>query len=394
MLAAVVMPAAAADAVIHWNEKAVETIAAAATPAPLASRNMAVVQVAVFEAVNAVKPSYRSYLSGVAPLPGASRDVAVAFAAHGALLRLYPERRPALDAALQDAVRGIDGEALDAGRRLGERAAAAVLELRRDDGIAPAGSYTLPAGPALWVPPSGVAALAPHWGAVKPWVMAAGSQFRPSAPPAADSERQLRDLDEVQAVGGTHGSARTPEQTDIARLWITPGVPIWNPIARQLAAAARLSSEQNARLFALLAMASADAIIACWDAKYAYHGWRPVQAIRSGGVPGRTADPAWEPAVPTPPFPGYVSGHACFGGAAQVVLESVFGRGEVPRVTLTTASAPGVARHYTSISSIVEEASNARIWGGVHWRTDQTVGEELGRTIGRLVVDTQLRPLD
>ncbi len=392
---AILATAAQADMVTDWNQKAVETMVAANTPAPIASRNMAMVQVAVFEASNAIAARFRPYRVGLPVASGASPDAAIAAAAHGALVAMYPERQAALDTALQASLQLLpDTPARQAGRLLGEQAAAAILELRRSDGSDPGETLTLPTGPGRWTPGPGVAPLTPHWGAVMPWALSNGAQFRPAAPPAVDSERQRRDYDEVLVLGGKTSSVRSAEQTEVARLWITPGVPTWNPVARQLSAARALTLEQNARLFALLAIATADAIVACWDTKYTFHGWRPVNAIREGGVPGRTPQPGWEPAVPTPPFPGYVSGHACFSGAAQVVLESQFGKGEIPEVTVSTATAPGVIRRYARISSIVEEISNARVWGGIHWRTDQDKGEELGRKVGQFVVETQLRPLD
>jgi hypothetical protein len=392
--AATVAAGALADVVTDWNARAVETLVAAGTPATLASRNMAAVQLAVYEASNAAVPTAAPYRLRLSAPPGASVDAAVAAAAHAVLVRLYPDRRAVLDAALETSLQPLpDAPARQAGRSVGEQAAAAILELRKADGIEPRATQALRTGLGLWAPAPNVAALAPHWGGVTPWALNSASQFRPEAPPAIDSERQQRDYDEVLALGGKSSTRRSAEQTEVARLWITPGVPTWNPIARQLAAAPGRTPAQNARLFALLAIATADAIVACWDAKYTYSGWRPMSAIRAGAVPGRAADPAWEPAVPTPPFPGYVSGHACFGGAAQVVLESEFGSGEVPELTLSTTTAPGLTRRYSRIASIVEEASNARIWGGIHWRTDQTAGEHLGRKVGRFVLDTQLRPL-
>ncbi len=393
LLATTVCCCAHADVVTDWNQKAVEVVVADSTPATLASRNMAMVQVAVFEAVNAISRAHAPYRLRLAAERGASPDAAIAAAAHGVLLRLYPSRQAMLDSALDAALAAMpDTQARRDGRNVGELAAAGVLAMRANDGAAAVVPFAARSGPGLWVPPANIPALAPHWGSVMPWAMTRGAQFRPPAPPAIDSERQARDFDETYGIGGKNSALRTAEQTSVARVWIATGVPAWNPIARQLSIARGLSPEQGARLFALLAMATADAIIGCWDAKYTYHGWRPVAAIKGGGVPGRPVDPDWEPAVPTPPFPGYVSGHACFGGAAQVVLESVFGRGEIPVVTLITASAPGVTRSYNKLSSIVEEASNARIWGGIHWRADQEAGEELGRKVGQWVIDTQLRP--
>ena len=186
---------------------------------------------------------------------------------------------------------------------------------------------------------------------------------------------------------------RTAEQTQVANFWITPGPILWSQAAAQLSAARGLSLADSARAFALLHMAGADAMIACWDAKYTYHNFRPITAIRAGAG-ALPADAAWEPVIPTPPFPAYVSGHACYCGAATAVLGALFGAGEIPPVTLKSATAPGVERKHTRLADIAAEANNARIWGGIHWRTDQTEGEALGRKVGELAIATALKPAE
>jgi hypothetical protein len=389
--------AACADAVTDWNAILVTTLVSEKTHAPMQSRNAALVHGAMFEAVNSLRGKYMPYLSRIPAASGTSAEAAAATAAHHALVALYPARADALDAALAQSLAAVpDGDGKQDGIAVGEQAAKLFLQARRDDGSGNAATYAQPATPTAYVPNPDIAPLAPHWGGVKPWLLDSASQFRPAGPPAVGSARFKRDLQEVRALGGKASTVRTPEQTDIARFWIPPGVPSWSPVARQLSAAARLDLADNARLFALLAMATADAITACWDAKYAYRYLRPETAIRSGlGSDPQATDPGWEPAVPTPPFPAYVSGHACFGGAAQTVLESVFGSDRLPTaVTLTSPTAPGVVRHYTRLADIVEEASNARIWGGIHWRTDQADGEELGRKVGKYAVGRVLLPAE
>ncbi len=382
--------AARADVVTDWNVLTIQTLGAEKAPLTLGSRNIAIVQVAVFDAVNAVARTHLPYRARLQALPGASAEAA---AAHAALRRLYPAQQAALDAALEASLKALpDDAARRDGLALGEQAASAVLAARADDGALQTVAYRARTTPGAWSVPSGVAPLAPHWGNVTPFALPSGAHFRAPPPPAPDSAQQLRDYDEAHRLGGKASTQRTPEQTEVARLWITLGVPTWNPIARQLSAAKGLSLQHNARLFALINVAGADALIACWDSKYTYHGWRPVDAIRSGGVPGRAADPAWEPAIPTPPFPGYVSGHACFAGAAQAVLETQFGSGTLPDLSLSTPTAPGVTRRYTRLQEVVDEISNARIWGGIHWRTDQTAGETLGRQVGQWVVQREMRP--
>jgi hypothetical protein len=384
---------ARADVVTDWNVTTIQTLAAEKAPPTLGSRNIAIVHAAMFDAVNAVTREHMPYRAKLQPAAGASPVAAAAAAAHATLLRLYPTRKDTLDAALEASLKPLpDDAARRDGVALGERAAGALLALRANDGALQTLAYSARSGAGAWTVSNGVAPLAPHWGSVAPFALQSGAQFRAPPPPTPDSAQHLRDYDEVYRIGGKASTVRTQEQTDIARLWITLGVPTWNPIARQLSAAKGMRVQHNARLFALLNIAGADALIACWDSKYAHHGWRPVDAIRAGGVPGRAADPAWESAIPTPPFPGYVSGHACFAGAAQTVLEAEFGSGTIPAVSLSTPTAPGVTRRYTRLNDIVAEISNARIWGGIHWRTDQDAGETLGRQVGQWVVSRELRP--
>jgi hypothetical protein len=383
---------ALADAVTDWNETAVATVMAEKTNPTVASRNMALVHGALFEAVNAITGSFAPYKLKLAAPSGASPDAAAAAAAYRVLLALYPTRRAELDAAYAAALTDVpESAARSDGVAIGEKAAAELLKLRSDDGADAIIAYAAQGGPGVWQPASGETPLTPHWGKVRPWFLDGGSQFRPAPPPKLDSAQFARDFKEVKGIGGKTSQLRTEEQTDIARFWTPPGVPKWNPVARQLSAANGLSLAENARLFALLNLAAADALIACYDAKYAYNFWRPIAAIRAGAA-GEAGDSAWEAAVPTPPFPAYVSGHACYAGAAQIVLESRFGADKVAPLTLTSATAPGVVRRYLRIKDIVDEVSNARVWGGIHWRTDQVEGEVLGRKVGDHAVRNFLRP--
>jgi hypothetical protein len=382
---------ARADPVIDWNTVLVSTMIAAKTHAPMQSRNAALVHGAMFEAVNSIQRRFVPYSTVITSVPGASVEAAAATAAHRALVALYPTQAVNLNSALERSLAGIaDASSKQNGIAVGEQVAAAMLRRRADDGSDASKSYVRPDFETAYAPAPGVSPLAPHWGNVRPWLLKSGSQFRPSGPAAVDSAQFRRDYQEVKGLGGKNSTLRTPEQMDVARFWIPPGVPSWGPVARQLSSAAQLDIADNARLFALLSMATADAIIACWDAKYTFSFMRPDMAIRSGK--GGDADSDWEPAIPTPPFPAYPSGHACFGGAAQVVLESVFGQARlVNPVSLTSPTAPGVTRRYERIADIVDEISNARIWGGIHWRTDQKDGEDLGRRVGGFAVGNALQ---
>lgn len=382
---------AQADTVTDWNGKLVEVMLAEKSNPLQQSRNAALVHTAMFEAANSIERRYLPYRQSIDAAPGASPQAAVAVAAHRSLLALYPRQKAALDDALAGSIDGIAAGALADGAAVGERAAAQLLQLRADDGSRDTTAYAAQTGPGAWVPAAGVPALGVRWGAVTPWVMKSGAQFRPGPPPGLASAQFRRDYLEVKTIGAKASAQRTPEQTQLANFWITAGPVLWSQPAAQLSAARGLALVDSARAFALLHMAGADALTACWDAKYAYHNFRPVSAIRAG-VDGLPADPAWEPAIPTPPFPAYVSGHACYCGAAVAVLGALFGAGEIPAVTMRSPTAPGVERRHARLSDIAAEANDARIWGGIHWRTDQTEGEALGRRVGELAVATALRP--
>ena len=250
-------------------------------------------------------------------------------------------------------------------------------------------------GPGTWrpTPPRLDAPLLPQWATVRPFVLASPRQFRPPGPPGLGSRAWADAYDEVKAIGRADGASRTAEQTQIARLWADgmgtytpPGH--WNQIAAQVAQDAGNGLTANARLFAALNLALADAAIACWDAKYAYRFWRPVTAIGAAdtdGHPDTEADPSWAPLLTTPNFPEYISGHSTFSGAAEVVLSSFFG----PDVAFSTSSAglPGVTRSYTSFGAAAEEAALSRLYAGIHFRFSNQDGLATGRAVARHVLD-------
>ncbi|MGM9486018.1 vanadium-dependent haloperoxidase [Ideonella sp. YS5] len=378
-----------------WNEQLVAVVQMEKANALAQSRAAAIMHTAIFEAVNSIERRYRPYSQAIAAPAGASAESAAASAAHLALTTLYPHQRGRLDEALTRSLAAIPAApARQDGVVVGERAAEMLLALRRDDGADAQVTYKASFGAGAWVPAAGAPALAPHWGSVEPWGMDRGSQFRPGPPPRMDSDAFRRDYLEVKQMGGKTSATRTAEQTQLANFWTPSGVVLWSPITAQLAKAGGLNLAASSRLFALHAMAGADALVACWDAKYAYQNFRPVTAIRTGaGRDDLPADEAWEPAIPTPPFPAYVSGHACYAGATQAVLEAQFGDGEVPALTMTSPAVPGLRRQHKRIRDIVAECANARVWGGIHWRTDQVEGEELGRKVARHMLQQRLLPV-
>ena len=339
-----------ADVVLDWNIVALRTTAAAPFNPPLESRNLAIVHAAMFDAVNSIVREFHPYAVRLHAPQGASPDAAAVAAAHLALVQLYPDQRTALDAAYAGSLALIpDGPRKTAGISVGEAVASRILALRASDGAAAAitAPYTPGTGAGFWIPtpPAFLRALDPGWGSVRPFLLEDGSQFRPGPPPALNSRRYTRDFDEIKEVGSSTSATRTQEQTDLARFWIATGPQNWNPAARQAAVAQGLTLSENARAFALLNLAGADAFIAAWDAKFTYNQWRPVTAIRaadSDGNPDTLEDPSWTPLLVTPPFPDYIAGHTTYAGAAEKVLEHVFGKH--PGVVLTLSSADRARR--------------------------------------------------
>ena len=382
---------ARADIVSDWNAKAEAIAIEKRLLPPPNARGMAILHVAVFEAVNAVDRRYAPYKLKLAADKNFSKEAAAAAAAHTVLLALHPDQQAGLDSTLKASLGAIaDGETKTRSLELGKKAATEMLALRANDGANAPESYRPHTAPGVYVPT--VVPVSSTYGAARPWVMEKGSQFRPAPPPALDSETWTNDVNEIRELGGRNSTKRTAEQTDIGRFWFVTGPQAWNPIVRQLAAAKQLDLIDSARLFALVAMATDDAFIAVFDAKYHYNFWRPVTAIRSADLAGNKAtprDPAWLPLGDTPMHPEYPCAHCISSAAAGEVLKSVFGN-EIPEVAMTSPTAPGVTRKWTRISDYFEEVALARIYAGFHYRNSNKVGADMGRRIAELTVGTQL----
>jgi len=389
-----------ADAVLDWNVIALKTTAAAAFNPPLETRNLAIVHAAIFDAVNAIDRRFHPYVVRLRAPVWASADAAAIAAAHATLVRLYPEQQSMLDTAYMTSLDQIpDGPAKTAGVSVGESVALQVLMMRASDGAAEAvaAPYTPGGRPGDWIPtpPAFQPALDPGWGSVQPFFLRKGSQFRPGPPPALGSSRYTRDFIEIAAIGSSANVTRSQDQTDIARFWIATAAQNWNPVAREVATARGFTLAENARALALLNIIGADAFIAAWDAKFAYNQWRPVTAIAAAGTDGNPdtdADPAWTPLLVTPRFPDYIAGHTTYAGAAQVALEHLFGKRPGLVMTLTSATAPGVVKSYTSFEQIADDVVDARVWGGIHWRTSSVRGRVVGMEVGTYAVRRFLKP--
>jgi membrane-associated phospholipid phosphatase len=372
-----------ADVVTDWNNAALDAIRAERTAPPIASRSLAILHTSIYDAVNGITRSHERYLvPSVAPR-SASRPAAASAAAHRTLMNLFSANASSFDALHAAILAGIpDGPHKRVGIIWGEFVASVILAVRANDGsnavVPPPGG----SGPGVWVPtpPAFLPYLLPQWGFVRPFAMSSSSQFRPSGPPSLDSQQYAADYDEVKELGAAVGSTRTEEQTEIALFWADgagtetpPGH--WNSIAQTIADTRGNTPEENARLFALLNIAMADAAICVWDAKYTFNFWRPVTAIAF-------AEPQlnWMSFIVTPPFPDYTSGHSTFSAAAATVLPLFYGTEDLP---FTTGSdfLPGVYRSFSTCIDAAEEAALSRIYGGIHFRSASEDGLQAGISI-------------
>jgi hypothetical protein len=384
-----------ADAVTDWNAIMEATVAAPPTNPFFQARWGAIVQLAVFEAVNAVVGDYEPYLGTITAPPGASPDAAAIAAAYRTLVTLRPGSAPALDNARAQSLAAIpDGPAKDAGIAVGEAAATAMLLLRANDGWNAVVPYTPGTDPGDWqpTPPLNAPALLPGWGLVTPFGLEEGSQFRAPPPPALHTGKYANDYNEVKLVGRIDSPFRPQDRTNVARFYAaTTPIQVFNPAARQVSAAHGKTLLENARIFALLGMAMADGSIAVFDTKYFYNRWRPVTAIWSADLDDnhRTdPDPTWLPLIVTPPFPSYSSAHATLSGAARAVLERAFGKHGLA-ITLTNPQL-GLVLNYTSWRQITDDIDDARVYGGIHFRFDQEVGAHQGRKVGKYILRNYL----
>lgn len=386
---------ASTDAVMDWNQ-IMQTTVATVNPF-FQARSGAIVQIAVFEAVNAIIGDYEPYLGTITAPPGASPEAAAIAAAHRTLVILHPSSAAGLDGLRAASLSAIpDGQSKDDGIAVGEAAAAALLALRSNDGAGAVVPYTPGTDPGDWqpTPPAFAPALLPGWGQVTPFGLRDGAQFRLSPPPPIHSSKFARDYNEVKQVGAVNSTLRPQDRTDVARFYAaaTP-VDVWNSAARQVSAAQGKTLSENARIFALLAMAICDASIAAFDTKYFYNYWRPVTAIRAGDTDDNhktDPDPNWLPLIVTPPFPSYPSAHGTLSGAARTVLEHVYGKSQ-HSITLTHAGAPGIVLDYSSWKQITNDIADARVYGGIHYRFDQTAGARQGRRVASYIFQQYLR---
>ncbi len=388
--------------ILDWNATILNAIAIDKSAPPIASRNMAIVQTAVFDTINSFTNTYKNYhFAGLAPTD-ASIEAAAASAAYRTLVNLYPTQTVYFDSALAASLAQIaDGTAEDAGVTFGRAVADDILTFRNTDGSSNPATYIPGTNLGDWQPtaPSFATALLPNWGLVTPFGLTSGSQFRPSGDPALTSDQYTTAFNQVKDLGSLSSTTRTADQTEIAKFWAdgagtyTPAGH-WNQIAENIVANQENSLLDNARLFALLNIGLADAGIAAWDAKYTYTSWRPITAIQQADTDGNSntlADPNWKPLITTPPFPEYVSGHSTFSGTAETILSALLG----DNISFTTNSlgTPGIYRTFSNFTSAANEAGISRIYGGIHFNFSNVDGLATGRNVGNYILQNALAPV-
>lgn len=377
-LAAALPASARADAVTDWNQKTQAFITEAKLGTPPAIRVVALVQTAADEAL--------------AVAGNAAPEAALAAAHRAVLLKLLPAQAAGIEAAYKAALAGVpDSAAKATAIAAGESAAAAVLTRRADDGAATPENWRPLTSPGTYVPT--VVPAVTQWPQRKPWLLASPSAVRPAAPPALNSREWERDFSEVKALGGKASSARSAEQTEVARFWDYSQPAIYFGVARTVAHQPGRDLAANARLYATLAQAMDDAMIAVFDAKYAYNFWRPTTAIRNADVDGHPAterDARWTPLIDVPMHPEYPSGHSILAATVATVLKHELGGRAVPVLATSSPTAGGATpanpttRRWADLDGFVREVSDARIWGGLHFRSATDAGEAMGRRIGEL----------
>ena len=395
--------AARADVVLDWNEIAVNTAIANGQNPFAQARYAAITQLAVFEAVNAIRGDYQPYLGTITAPPGASAEAAAVAAAYRVLSTYFPASASTLDAARANSLALIpDGQAKDDGIATGEAAAAAMILLRSNDGSSPP-RFKIPGSPlpgAWQATPScpvvnGIAVGAFfHWQNVAPFGIRSAGEFLLNPPPALTSNRYAKDYAEVMTVGSLTSAQRPPDRADVVRFFaLTSPTLALNQAARQVAERQGRSLSENARALALLDMAISDSFVASFLTKYHFNFWRPETAIRAGDTDGNwntNADPTFLPFIATPCFPSYPSNHASGSNSGVEVLRRLYGEGG-HSISLSNPAVPDIILQYTTFKQITDDVDDARVYGGIHFRFDQVAGRRLGRAVGTSVYKNNLR---
>jgi PAP2 superfamily len=387
---------ASADVITDWNEKAVALISKHRMLPPQAERVIACVHVAMFDAVNSIERRYQPYRVSIATQNDTSKEAAAAVAAGMVLAGLFPKDAEELNSWMGAYLANIPSRAAKSeGIKLGQQVAAKTVADRAGDGADAPDAYRPKTKPGVYVPTPITASS--MWPSVRPFAMNSPSQFRPQPPVSLVSKDWARDYNEIKALGGKDSKNRTQRQTEDAHFWLITGPVSYYPIVRQLVSSKNMDVVDSARFMALTSTAIADTYIAVFDAKYHYEFWRPITAIRNGDMddnPATALEATWQPIDNTPMHPEYPCAHCISSAAVATVIEGVLGSAEVPQVSMTSATAPGITHRWTNVWAYADEVSAARIYAGFHYRFSTRVGQEMGRQIGRLVVQTLMQKRD
>jgi hypothetical protein len=394
---------ASADAVSDWNAIAVQATVTGARPGATGVLDIAMVQAAVYDAVQAIERRYEPYYVEIKGASG-SPVAAAAKAAHDVLVNRFPLQTATLDLTYQQYLVNNGLFETDPGVAVGATAAAGIIALRACDGSFPSPSptpFTGGTAPGDWrpTPPGFAPMLVPWLGNVTPFTLTRPSQFRAGPPPALNSHQYARDYNEVKSLGRLTESDRTPAQTDMAHFWNTNYPVLWNQVLRDIAGARVDNISESARLFALADMAMADAIITAWNSKLYYALWRPSTAIQLGNTDGnpRTAgDPDWLPLITNPPYPDYTSGANNISSAALTTFELFFGRDRMNFSVTTTNLVPTTqdTRTFRRFSDAKQEVVDARIYEGIHFRFADEAARKQGTSVANWAFRNFLRPLN
>ena len=392
-----VTPIVKADKVTDWNAIGAQTLLTAGNAGAAGSVDMAYMHIAIYDSVNAIEAGYAVFAVHPSNVPpGASAEAATVEAAYCILRLLYPAQATYLDAQHAASLATIpDGQAKLDGIAVGDEVATLFLSSRVGDGRGANVTYTPGTGPGAWIPTSPAPPAAVWLSRMRPFAIESPTQFRPEPPPALDSEEWVADYNEVKRMGSLNSSERTPEQTTLGRFFLDPGVPQDAGALRQLAIERRLSLKDDARLFAQVYVALADATIAGWDSKYHYGFWRPITAIRAGntdGNPNTEADPTWTPLATTPNHPEYLSAHAFVDSALTETLREFFGTKKLD-VTLRSTTT-GTSMSFSNTDDIVKAVEDARVFAGFHYRTSCVRGAVLGKKVAKYVAKNYFQPVE
>jgi PAP2 superfamily len=379
---------ARADTVTEWNLNASNAIFVAAGQPPQQSvLHMAMVHGAVYDAVNAIDGSHEGYLlSSRLARRSDSKEAAAASAAYRVLVHLLPAQQATLDALYASSLSGVpDGSAKTRGIAVGETAAAAMIAARTDDGRFGAFRFAVGFAPGVWRPVLPAFVNDPNaWlKDVKPFLIRRSSQFRSHGPLRLTSRSYAREFAEVKSFGSATSTTRTADQTHAARYWAENPPATWSRIFRTLSAQEGLSLVENARLYAMLYLTAADALISVWDDKAFWSFWRPITAIQEANADGNSrtdADDAWLPLIATPPYPEHPSGHTGLSGSIVKTLQGFFG---TDRVAWSDTNTGGLTRSFTRFSQAIDEIIDARVWSGIHFRTADDQGARIGRQVAK-----------